>query len=72
MCRLGKGLKSGKLPGVLYADGTAASKKMQRMLDSAGAKYELADAKKEAMPGPVLVVNGSFLDINGVKEALKS
>jgi len=41
MCRLGKGLKSGRLPGVLYADGTAASKAMRRILDSAGAKYEL-------------------------------
>ena len=68
MCNLSKGLKSGKLPGVLYVDKSAASKKMTKMLDKMGAKYEKAEAKKEALRGPVLVVNGCFLDERGVRE----
>jgi len=72
MCQLGRGLKSGKLRGVLYTNKTRASKEMQRLLDDAGAKYELADAKKEALPGPMLVVNGSFLDVTGLKEVLNA
>jgi hypothetical protein len=70
MCKLGKALKTGKYPGILYADQTQASQEMQRILDEAGAKYELADAGKEALPGPVLVVNGSFLGISALKAIL--
>ena len=65
-------MKSGKYPGVLYTDKTLASKEMQDLLDSAGAKYTVADARKEALPGPVFIVKGSFLDVRSLKEVLTS
>jgi hypothetical protein len=72
MCKLAQGLKSGALPGVLYSDQSPASRKMQKLLDSVGAKYEIADAKRESMSQPVFVVNGSFLDLNAVEEVLRT
>jgi len=70
MCRLGDGLRSGRFPAILYSDGTSISTKVQRWLDNAGAKYAVSDAKREFMEGPVLVVDGTFLGPDDVKEVL--
>ena len=72
MRKLAEGLKSGNLPGVLYSDQSPATRKMQKLLDSVGAKYEIADAKTESMSRPVLVVNGSFLDAKALKEVFRA
>jgi hypothetical protein len=72
MRKVAERLKSGNLPGVLYSDDSPASRKMQKLLDSVGAKYEIADAKRESMSRPVLVVNGSFLDVNAVEEVFRT
>jgi len=71
VCELGNAIRSGKLPGVLYCDETAQAQQMRGLLDSANAKYEIADAAVEALPGPVFVVNGSFLDFEGLKDVLR-
>lgn len=70
MCKLGEGLRSKQFPGVFYTDGSAKGKEMKQILDSAGVSYETADARKEKMRGPVLVANGTFLDIDAVREVL--
>ena len=72
MRKLAEGLKSGDLPGVLYSDESPSSRRMQKLLDSVGAKYEIADAKTESMSRPVLVVNGSFLDAKALKEVFRA
>ena len=71
MCELGKGIRNGSLHGVLYADSTQASKDLQEMLESVGAKYELADAATESLQEPILVVDGSFFDAESLREILK-
>ena len=70
MCKLGDGLRSKQFPTVLYTDYSRQGKDMQQMLDSAGIPYELADARKENMSGPVLVANGAFLAFKDVQEIL--
>ena len=70
MCKLGEGLRSKRFPSVFYTDGSPKGKEMKSILDSAGVSYETADARKENMPGPILVANGTFLDVNAVREVL--
>ena len=70
MCRVGEGLRSGSLPSVLFIDNTSSSFEMRAILDSAGAKYQVADAAAEGLSEPLLVVEGAFLDLASVKELL--
>lgn len=70
MDKVGRGLRSGRYPAVLYANNTDESKNMQKLLDSTNAIYELADAEREGLPGPRVVVNGCFLDYNSLVEIL--
>ncbi|MBN2316168.1 MAG: hypothetical protein JXM79_19735 [Sedimentisphaerales bacterium] len=70
MCRLEDGLRSGRFPAILYSDGTSTSKNMQSWLDTAGAKYAVSSSKFESMGGPVLVVDGTFLGPDDVKDVL--
>lgn len=70
MCKLGDGLRSKQFPTVLYTDQSPQGKNMQQLLDSAGIPYDLADARKENMSGPVLVANGAFLGFQDVKDIL--
>ena len=70
MCKIGDGLRSKQFPSVLYADDSRQSKDMRELLDSVDIPYELADAVKEDMGGPVLVTNGAFLALADVREIL--
>ena len=70
MCRFSAMLKSPNAGAVLYVDKSPAAKEMRHLLDAAGANYLLASAKKEAMPGPVLVIGGSFLGLTAVREVV--
>jgi len=70
MCRLGEGLRSGMMPAVLYADGSAASKEIQSMLEQAAVAYDIEDAARARLSEPVLVVDGTFLNAKRVREVL--
>ncbi len=70
MCKVGEGLRSGQLPAVLYADGTAASKQIEDMLEKADVAYDIEDAAQAALREPVLVVDGTFLNAERVREVL--
>ena len=72
MCQISEGIKNQSLPSILYVDDTPSSCEIKGMLDAVNARYEIADAKREGFPGPVLVVDGSFLGIRGVKELLQT
>ncbi len=70
MCSLGEGLRAGQMPAVLYADGTEASKQIEDMLEAAQVAYDIEDATKASLSEPVLVVDGTFLNAERVREVL--
>ncbi len=67
----GDGIKSGKLPGILYADDTHASKEMRKMLDSCGARYTISDTSAGDFDSPVVIIDGCFLGVRELQNVLK-
>ena len=70
MCKLGEELRSGHVPAILYADDSDVTKEMRALLKSAGVKFNEENAAVEELSEPLLIADGSFLDLQSVKEIL--
>ncbi|HUU90924.1 MAG TPA: hypothetical protein VM238_06910 [Phycisphaerae bacterium] len=72
MCDFGDGIRSGKLPAILYTDETQTSDQMRKLLDSCGATYTVSDTSAGDFDSPVVIVDGCFLGIRELQEVLKA
>ena len=72
MCDFGDGIRSGKLPAILYTDETRTSDQMRTLLDSCGATYTVSDTSAGDFDSPVVVIDGCFLGIQELGEVLKA